>query len=151
MHVYGKRFMIAWITSAVIMFGCSYLWHGVVLNDYERINYPRGIFLTAAAFVYLFVAFLLTRLYHIRLLDKISLNPLVRGPIAGAVTGLMVYMIAIVIGVAANYAADFQYMLFDVIWQALEQTIGGLITGLVFFFIYEPEPVAERIRSNDAD
>ena len=151
MQVYSKRFMISWIAAAVIMFGCSYLWHGVVLNDYERIHYPRGIFLTAAAFVYLFVSILLVRLYHVRLLDKISLNPLIRGPIAGVVTGLMVYMIAIVIGVAANYAADFQYMLFDVIWQAIEQTIGGLVTGLVFFFIYEPEPVAERIRSNDAD
>jgi hypothetical protein len=148
MQIYGKRFMIAWITSAVVMFGCSYLWHGVVLNDYARISYPRGIFLIAAACVYLFMAFLLTRLYHIRLLDKISFHPLVRGPLAGAVTGLMVYMMAIVVGVTASYGADFQYMLFDVIWQVIEQSIGGLVTGLVFFFIYEAGPAPERVKND---
>lgn len=149
MQVYSKRFMIAWIASAVIMFGCSYLWHGVVLNDYQRIHYPRGIFLVAAAVVYLFVSFLLVRLYHVRLLDKISLNPLLRGPVAGALTGLMVYMIVIVVGVAANYASDFEYLLFDVIWQMVEQSIGGLITGLVFFFIYEADAAPQRVRSKN--
>lgn len=141
--------MLAWIAAAVVMFGCSYFWHGVILNDYERLNYPKGIFLVAAGCVYLFIAFLLTRLFHISLIDKITLHPLLRGPIAGVGTGLMVYMIAIVVGITINHQADFQYMLFDVLWQLIEQAIGGLIVGLVFFFVFENVPNPERVKAKD--
>lgn len=137
--------MYAWIISSLVMFGLSYFWHGIFLNDYKLIAYPRGIFLTAAAFVYLFIGFLLTRLFHVHILDRISMHPLLRGPAAGIPTGLMVYMIAIVIGITINKTTEIQYMLFDVCWQMLEQAVGGIFVGLSYMYI--PESILGRYKT----
>ena len=69
---YGKRFMFGWILSSLAMFGLSYVWHGVVLNDYAILTYPFQIYLISAAVVYLVSGFLLTRIFIAEFLDRIS-------------------------------------------------------------------------------
>jgi hypothetical protein len=94
---YGKRFMIGWILSSLAMFGLSYVWHGVVLNDYAILTYPFQIYLVSAAVVYLVSGFLLTRIFIAEFLDRISQKPIPRGLAAGAALGMILYMVALVV------------------------------------------------------
>lgn len=57
MIIYGKRFMIAWICTTLVMFGLSYLWHGLFLNDYNLISYSKVVYFSFATVAYIFVGF----------------------------------------------------------------------------------------------
>lgn len=138
MNIYGKRFIISWICTTIVMFGLSYLWHGVFLYDYAMISYPIGIYLTAAAIAYIFIGFLVTRAFLLPVFDKISRHPLLRGPAIGFACGVMVYIVATVVHVTFNKDMDLKYLLLDITWQGIEQAFGGFIVGLVYMLVYEP-------------
>lgn len=140
MSKYGRRFFISCLLSSVLMYGISYLWHGVILNDYVIMNFPKGIFLTAAAFVYLFIGVLVSRAFLFPQLDKISRHPLARGPIAGALVGLLMFMIVMVVGAAFTRSSGLQDIVLNLGWQVVEQAFGGFFVGLVYMFVYEPMP-----------
>ncbi|CAN5828121.1 hypothetical protein BH11BAC7_BH11BAC7_17780 [soil metagenome] len=140
MKTYGKRFVIGWIISSLLMFAVSYLWHGVILYDYAQITYPLGIYLTASAIAYLFIGFLVNRAFLIPFFDKISRHPLIRGPFIGFACGVLVYIIATVVHVTFNKDMDLKYFVLDITWQGIEQAFGGFIIGLVYMFVYEPHP-----------
>ncbi|MDQ3110735.1 MAG: hypothetical protein M3R17_12650 [Bacteroidota bacterium] len=137
---YGKRFIIGWIISSVLMFVLSYIWHGVVLYDYAQITYPLGIYLTASAIAYLFIGFLVNRAFVIPFFDRISRHPLLRGPAIGFACGMLVYIVATVVHVTFNKDMELKYFLLDVTWQGIEQAFGGFVVGLVYMFVYEPHP-----------
>lgn len=146
MKKYGKRFYLGWIFSSILMFACSYLWHGIVLNDYSLINYPLGIYLVSAAVVYLVIGFLLNRIFVAEFLDRFSQKAVPRGLLSGVTLGVIVYMIALVVGVTFTKGLDPKYMLLDVIWQAIEQSVGGLVVGLVYLLVFEyvPQPIEDE-------
>lgn len=138
---YGKRFMLSWILSSVTMFGLSYIWHGIILNDYAILAYPFQIYLISAAVVYLVIGFLLTRIFIAEFLDRISDKAIPRGLAAGAALGVIVYMVALVVGVTFNSGMELKYLLLDVAWQTAEQCLGGLVVGLVYLLVYEFIPL----------
>jgi len=140
MRTYGKRFIIGWIISAMAMFGLSYVWHGFVLNDYAQITYPLGLYLTASAVAYLFIGFLVNRAFLIPYFDKLTRHPLLRGPAIGFACGLLVYIIATVVHVTFNKDMDLRYFVLDITWQGIEQAFGGFLIGLVYMYVYEPQP-----------
>jgi len=140
MGKYGKRFLIGWIISSLVMFGMSYLWHGVFLNDYQLITYPLGIYLTAAAIAYLFIGFLVSRAFILEFFDKISRHPLLRGPAIGFACGVLVYIIATAVHVTFNKDMDMKYLVLDITWQGIEQAFGGLVIGIVYMVVFEPFP-----------
>ena len=140
LRTYGKRFVIGWIISSVLMFGLSYIWHGVILYDYAQITYPLGIYLTASAIAYLFIGFLVNRTFVMPFFDKISHHPLLRGPAIGFACGVLVYIIATVVHVTFNKDMDLKYLVLDITWQGIEQAFGGFVVGLVYMFVYEPHP-----------
>ena len=123
------------------MFGASYLWHGIFLNDLERLTYPREIFLTGSVITYLILGFLVTKIYLMKFPNVIAKKPLVRGIISGASLGIATYIVALVIGVSFNSALTPQYMLFDILWQTVEQTVGGIVVGMIYISIYDGNPV----------
>lgn len=127
------------------MFACSYVWHGLVLNDYALITYPMGIYLISAGVVYLVIGFLLNRIFVAEFIDRFSEKVIARGLLSGVTLGVLVYMIALVVGVTFTKGLDPKYMLLDVLWQAIEQSVGGLIVGLVYHFVFEhvPQPIEE--------
>lgn len=138
---YGKRFMLSWILSSLTMFGLSYIWHGIILNDYAILAYPFQIYLISAAVVYLVIGFLLTRIFIAEFLDRISDKAIPRGLAAGAALGVIVYMVALVVGVTFNSGMELKYLLLDVAWQTAEQCLGGLVVGLVYLLVYEFIPL----------
>lgn len=149
MRKYGKRYFISLLASSIVMYGLSYCWHGLFLNDYQLIQYPLGIFLAAAAVAYLMIGALLGRLFIAPQLDRVSRHPLLRGPVAGVLTGVAVYVLALVIGVTYNKELDLKFIVMDVVWQAIEQAIGGFVTGLVYMFVYEPFYIPQEAEHQD--
>lgn len=139
MRTYGKRFFIGWILCAIVMFGLSYLWHGVFLYDYDLITYNKAIYFTAASIAYIFIAFMVNRAFLIPWFDKISRHPLLRGPAVGFACGVLVYIVATVVHVTFNKDMDLKYLILDITWQGIEQAFGGFVVGLVYMLVYEAQ------------
>ena len=135
------RFSLAWIAGSLIMFVLSYLWHGVFLNDLERLSYPKEIFLTGAIITYLILGFLLTKIYLMKFPKVIAKKPIVRGIISGAALGIATYIVSLVVGVSFSTEMKPTYILFDLLWQTAEQTFGGIIVGFVYVWIYDGNPI----------
>ncbi|MFI5164400.1 MAG: hypothetical protein ACHQHP_04040 [Bacteroidia bacterium] len=136
-----KRFFLSWIFSSLIMFSLSYLWHGVFLNDLQRLSYPKEIFLTGSVITYLILGFLVTKIYLMKFPKNIAGKPLIRGLISGALLGICTYVVSLVVGVSFNSQLTPGYILFDIAWQTIEQTCGGITVALVYISIYEGNPV----------
>jgi hypothetical protein len=137
----AKRFFLSWIISSVVMFSLSYVWHGLVLNDFERLNYPKEIFLIGCVITYLILGFLLTKIYEMKFPKKIAKRPFIRGIVSGSMLGIAAYIVSIVIGVSFNSELTPAYILFDMMWQAAEQTVGGIVVAFVYISIYDGNPV----------
>jgi hypothetical protein len=150
MSKYGKRFVIGWIISSMVMFGLSYLWHGIFLNDYQLISYPLGVYLIAAAIAYLFIGFLVSRAFIIEYFDRFTRHPLLRGPAIGFACGVLVYIVATAVHVTFNKDMDLKYLVLDITWQGIEQAFGGLVIGIVYMVVFEPfpEPTSVDVEDN---
>ena len=136
-----KKFFLSWLLSSLIMFGLSYLWHGVILNDFARLSYPIAIYLTGSVITYLILGFLVTQIYLMKFPKSITKRPIVRGIIAGVVLGTATYVVTLVIGVSFSSSLTTEYILFDLIWQVIEQMFGGITVAFVYISIYEGNPV----------
>jgi len=140
----SKRFFISWISTSIVMFILSYAWHGIFLTDYSRLTYPKGVFLTCAAIVYLIIGFVVSKAIDVKQLEKsFKRKPIIRGAISGAACGFMFFLIATVVGVSFSTGSKMENLLLDVCWQILEQTVGGLVVGIVHIFVFDPSVVLE--------
>ena len=123
------------------MFGASYVWHGIVLNDFARLSYPKEIFLTGSVITYLILGFLVTNIFLMKFPKRIAKKPLIRGIISGVLLGIATYVVSLVIGVSFSTSLTTQYILFDMLWQAIEEMFGGITVAFVYISIYEGNPV----------
>ena len=130
-----RRFFISWILAAVVMFSLSYLWHGVFLNDFSRLNYPKQVFFVIAIVVYLFISLGISLVYPSPRLDSLKKSPLQKGALIGAGFGMALYLITLVIGVSFTRTMSFSNILFDCGWQMFEQAAGGVFVGLASVFV----------------
>jgi len=138
-NMLNKRFYISWITGAVLMYVLFYFWHGVVLNDLNKIAYPKGIFLTFAAVTYLFISLIVFKAFHFKPLKDFISNNFYRAIVAGSITGIVLYMASVVLGISFSPEFSLRNLMLDCGWQMIEQTAGAMIVLLAQFFIYIPE------------
>ena len=120
------------------MFGLSYVWHGVLLNDFARLTYPKELFLTFSSITYLILGFLVTNIFLMKFPQGIAKKPLTRGIISGVLLGIATYVVTLVIGVSFITT---DHILVDICWQAVEQMGGGITVAFVYISIYEGNPV----------
>jgi hypothetical protein len=137
----AKEYFFSWILSSLCMFSLSYVWHGLILNDFARLTYPKEIYLTGSVITYLILGFLVTQIYLMRFPKSIASRPLVRGIISGILLGVATYVVSLVVGVSFSNALTTEYILFDLLWQAVEQMCGGIIVAFVYISIYEGNPI----------
>lgn len=133
----GLRFYISWFSSSVVMFLLFYLWHGVFLNDFKRIQFPLAWFVTFAAGTYLILGAGLYFLYESRLMKRFK-NFLLRGLLSGAIAGFSVFMVATIVNISLTKHLSPQHLLIDAAWQISEQILGGMIVVLFKVVIHEP-------------
>ena len=120
-----KGFFLSWLCSSLVMLGASYLWHGVILNDIQRLSYPKEIYFTGSVITYLVLGFILTKIYLMKFPRPISKRPLMRGLISGVSLGIITYVLSLVIGVSFSTSLTLKNILFDMAWQTTAQTLGG--------------------------
>jgi putative flippase GtrA len=63
--------------------------------------------------------------------------------ISGAVCGIVIFMVARVVGVSFSTGSFLENMLLDITWQMVEQTIGGIVVGIVHIFVFDPSVLQE--------
>lgn len=134
-----KRFFFTWIISAIFMFSLSYIWHGIVLNDFEKLNYPKEFFLILASFTYLFIGFVLVKFYESRFLENFfSEKQIFKGVVKGAMCGFIFFLIATVVGVSFNTGSGLKNLALDLGWQLFEQGVGGGVVGFLYLLTQDP-------------
>ncbi len=97
-----------------------------------------------AAFVYLFLGYCVAKSFSIPFLaTKYKRKPFSRGIAGGAICGLSFYIISTVLGISFTTTITVKHLLYDSLWQVIEQGIGGVIVAITHIFIYEPETVQD--------
>jgi hypothetical protein len=145
--VLNKKFIISWILASLLMFGISYSWHGIYLNDVRTLNYPLTIYLISSAIAYLFIGFLLMRAYTSTFFIHLFRNFFVRGLICGATLGIVLYMTALVLGVTFTKNISLANIIIDISWQVFEQAFGGFFIATLHALVFDPVPM-HRLREN---
>ena len=116
----------------MVMYGISYAWHGLLLNDISEMHMSLGTYLALAGIAYALIAAGLTFAVHAALLRgwidmKIAFPFKAMG--VGAILGVVVYALVFLSGF--SFAShELQHVLLDAAWQVVEQTIGGLMVAL---------------------
>ncbi len=117
------------------MFTLSFIWHGVILNDFNRLDYPRNVYLIASLVAYLIIGLIVSRAYYLKPMERFEKKPVMRGVSAGAVSGFVIYLIAFVIGISFG-GRKLEYVIVDLIWQVIEQSAGGIAVGFTHIAMY---------------
>ena len=133
----GLRFYLSWIFSALTMFTLFYVWHGIFLNDFKRIQFPLTWFVSFAAFTYLIFGALLYFMVESEVAKKIR-NLFVRALIVGAVAGFTLFMIATIIKISFTRNQSANHLLIDCVWQISEQIVGALVVAALKLLVHEP-------------
>lgn len=132
MFIGRRAFLLPWLLASVVMYGLSFVWHGLALTDLKELKIPMGLYLALSAFVYLLVGLgVKLAIHHAIVHEWISLKrafPLSAMGI-GAIIGFVVYLIVFILGMsfASRQAV---HIAVDILWQMLEQAIGGLMVSL---------------------
>jgi hypothetical protein len=128
-----KRFLISWIVTSVAMFILSYAWHGIILNDFSRLPYPKEIFLLFAAFTYLIIGFVVVKVFDSKVFEDFFHHKLfLKGLIKGTFCGFMFFIVASVVGVSFNTGSGIKNLLIDLVWQMFEQGVGGCVVAFTY-------------------
>jgi hypothetical protein len=114
------------------MFLLSWVWHGLALRDLQELTIPKPLYHTLAGLIYLVIGFGLTIGTHTAIQHQfISLKTgfPVSAMMIGAAVGFFVYLVIFVLGMSFAKSGAV-HMLVDVLWQMLEQGVGGLMVSL---------------------
>lgn len=142
-----RHILLPTLLSAAMMYLLSWLWHGLALTDLEEMTIPKPLYFTLAALVYLVLGGGLTFIVHTAIMhDWISLKrafPLTSALI-GAAIGFFVYLLIFVLGMSF-VKGGMLHVVVDVLWQMLEQGIGGLCVSLgIIYDMHKRYLEAER-------
>ena len=137
---YSFRFFVSWIIAAVLMYAAFYFWHGIFLNDLNRITFSKVLFLVLAALVYLIISYVLYRTFETKILANLITAPLLRGAVSGILLGLVLFSIITVLGISFTKHISLKYLVADCAWQVAEQLVGGIIIAIGKLVLYEPKP-----------
>ncbi len=116
------------------MYLLFYLWHGIFLNDFKKINFPFEWLIVFTAVAYIVISFVLYAVYESRPLKNIY-NFFIRGVAAGVITGFIIFIVSIVVTISISKNLSPKHLMLDCIWQLCEQTVGGLTLATVKAFV----------------
>ncbi len=127
-----RRILVPWIASTLVMYGLSFLWHGIALNDLRELRIPMGLYVALSAVVYLVIGLGSTFAMHQAIQHQwigIRQGFPFKGLLLGAILGFLVYLVALIFGMSFT-DRKVVHMLVDVLWQMVEQGLGGLMVSL---------------------
>ncbi len=127
-----RRILVPWLASTLVMYGLSFLWHGIALNDLRELKIPMGLYVALSAVAYLLIGLGVTFAMHQSIQHQwigIRQGFPLKGLLLGAVFGFVVYLIAFIFGMSFT-DRKVMHILVDVLWQMVEQGFGGLVVSL---------------------
>lgn len=131
-----RYILLPWLLSSLVMYGLSYVWHGLILNDLADLRIPLTLYFILAAVVYLILGLGLTIGVHKAIqYEWVSLKgafPFV-SMLMAAVVGFFVYLVIFVLGMSFAKSGAV-HVVVDALWQMVEQAVGGLVVSLGIIF-----------------
>jgi len=130
--LWRRRILLPWLLSAVVMYGSSYVWHGLALTDLQDLRIPLALYLTLSGVVYLLIGLGITVAVHQCVAHEwISLRKAfpMMSMLLGAAIGFVVYLVVFILGMSFA-SKGFVHVVVDILWQMVEQGLGGLIVSL---------------------
>ncbi|HRH70070.1 MAG: hypothetical protein JNL43_03460 [Flavobacteriales bacterium] len=127
-----RHILLPALLAGTVMFLLSWVWHGLALTDLQELAVPKPLYFVLAGLVYTVIGFALTILVHKAIqYEWISLK---RGfpfsaALVGAAVGFFVYLLIFVLGMSFA-KSGMVHVVADVLWQMLEQGLGGLCVSL---------------------
>jgi len=127
-----RRILSPWLLSTLVMGVLSYVWHGLALTDISDLRMNLWLYLGLSSLAYLGIALVLTLVIQAAIIREwISMKQAfhVKTMMVGACMGVLVYLLLLVTGLSfADHGI--QHVVVDLVWQVIEQAIGGLMVGL---------------------
>jgi hypothetical protein len=130
----NSRFFVSWILGSVLMYMLFYTWHGVFLNDFKKINFPFSWLIIFTSIAYITISFVLYAVYESKPMKNVY-NFFVRGILSGALLGFIIFVISTVVTISISRNLSAEHLMLDCVWQMVEQTIGGILLGVVKVFV----------------
>lgn len=130
----NTRFYVSWILGSVLMYTLFYMWHGVFLNDFKKINFPFTWLIIFTSIAYITISFLLYAIYESKPMKNVY-NFFIRGIFSGLLLGFVIFVVSTVVTISISRNLTAKHLMLDCVWQMAEQTIGGLLLGLVKVFV----------------
>jgi hypothetical protein len=129
--MFSKMDVLSIILSAGLMFGLSYSWHSIVLNDFLRAGFMSHYYILAPL-SYLALSFSMFLIISLRSIKILFRNYLVRGFFTGALCGLVVYLILFVFGLTFGKNTNLLNAIVNLLWQVIEQGAGGVLIKVLY-------------------
>ncbi|MBL4625588.1 MAG: hypothetical protein JKY42_10685 [Flavobacteriales bacterium] len=126
-----KRYYGSWFIASTVMFVLSFLWHGVFLNDIDKVTYSPVLYYGLAALTYLCIGFIVTMLAT---KVEFSSKKYANGTILGGILGSFFYLIAFVLGISFTESNEMSHVAIDFMWQMCETGVGGMVAGFMYEF-----------------
>lgn len=126
------RFIWSWIAAALAMLMLSYVWHGLILNDFRNLSLSLPHFLGLSVVAYFFISAILNIVLHYIMVEEVAIT---KGVLVGAAFGFFLYLAVYTLGLA-YHARGMKHLVIDFVWQMIEQGAGAFVIGFAFR-IYE--------------
>lgn len=121
-----SQYIIPVLFGSLSMFGLSFLWHGVILNDFQRIGISEFTFYSFLFLFYVCLSTCFTFLFR-HMTEKLQYTA-VRVTI-GVITGFLLYLFAYLMGVTFQSGGGMKHLVVDFGWQMFEQGFGAFVIG----------------------
>ena len=141
------RLLIATVLSAILMFAISYYWHGVLLNDLERISYDKTLFFGLLGILYILVG---AALSFVLMAYKPIEHRVFKHLTIGVLAGFIIYLIAFVLGVSFQ-GVGIEHTIVNFTWQMFEQGAGGLSISIYYVIAHRREKLRVFADVRDED
>lgn len=130
----NSRFFVSWLLGSVLMYTLFYSWHGIFLNDFKKINFPFTWLIIFTSIAYITISFVLYAVYESKPMKNVF-NFFVRGILSGLLVGFIIFVVSTVVTISISRNLSAEHLMLDCVWQMVEQTIGGLLLGVVKVFV----------------
>jgi hypothetical protein len=117
-----KRFIISSIIAAIFMMIASFVWHGVILNDFRNMTLAFPVFIILSFLVYFCISAVLNFiLFKLDFSDHFTTKRM----LIGGIMGFGIYLLVFTLGLSYG-ERGMKHILIDFGWQMCEQGIGAL-------------------------
>jgi hypothetical protein len=130
------RFITSVVFGTLVMLGLSYVWHGMVLNDFNSLSISKSLFFPLLGVVYGGIALLMTVLFSFITFEvNVTRNRI----LIGGALGFFIYLVAFVLGMSFSPPSEMDHLALDFVWQMMEQAAGALIIDFIFHIYHRRE------------